>query len=167
MKNPHVQNSGRMARYLLVAIGLLVALVSATALAKSRWRTTEIKASADAGGGGPARSELSGPEAVTQPAPQVVVSEQKQAELVRLTTKGFEPAEITRPTGKFLLGVTNRTGLPELSLRLTHESRRRVDGKELGREVGWRRVLDLPPGRYALREASHPDWICRITINAR
>ena len=100
-------------------------------------------------------------------APSAQGGERTEMELVKLTAKGFEPAEITRPAGKFLLGVTNRTGLPELSLRLIHESRRSVDGKRLGREISWRRVLDLPPGRYALREASHPDWVCRITINAR
>jgi hypothetical protein len=65
------------------------------------------------------------------------VGQQPEAELVKLTTKGFEPAEITRPAGKFLLGVTNRTGLAALSLRLSHESRRQVDGKRLGREMGW------------------------------
>lgn len=25
-------------------------------------------------------------------------------------------------------------------------------------------VLNLPPGKYVLKERNHPDWVCRITI---
>jgi len=141
---------------------ICLGLIAVTAFAKHRLRVAGLTASAESTVARPG-----GPVASTVPAPRVSVSEEGQAELVKLTTKGFEPAEITRPAGKFLLGVTNRTGLAALSLRLTHESRRQVDGKQLGREMGWHRVLDLPAGHYRLSEASHPDWVCRITITAR
>jgi hypothetical protein len=30
-----------------------------------------------------------------------------------------------------------------------------------------RQILDLPPGQYVLKEASHPEWICRILLSAK
>jgi hypothetical protein len=30
----------------------------------------------------------------------------------------------------------------------------------------WRQLVTLPPGSYALTEADHPGWVCRITITA-
>ena len=94
-------------------------------------------------------------------------SERVEVELVTLLPTGFEPAEITRPKGRFLFGVNNRTGLTDLSLMLVHESGRSVGGKRLSKVKTWRQVLDLQPGRYALREANHRDWVCRITITER
>jgi hypothetical protein len=153
-----MRKQSKTSRKLLVMIVLLIALASATAIATNRWWTQQANASSNV--------SIPGPVASAPPAPQISAGGRAEAELVKLTSKGFEPAEITRPAGKFLLGVTNRTGLPELSLRLIHESRRSVDGKRLGHEMGWHRVLDLPAGNYVLREASHPDWVCRVTITA-
>jgi hypothetical protein len=144
-------------RHLFVLTIVLVAVASASVIAKSRWWPQPKNASVAQLTVGPPPSTTVGLQS----------GERGEAELLRLTTKGFEPAEITRPAGKFLLGVTNRTGLPELSLLLINENLRSVGGKRLGREMSWRRVLDLPPGQYALGEASHPDWVCRITITAR
>jgi hypothetical protein len=36
-----------------------------------------------------------------------------QAELITTTPAGFEPTEITRPHGRFLLAIDNRSGLEE------------------------------------------------------
>jgi len=41
-----------------------------------------------------------------------------QAELVTILPTGFEPGQITRPRGRFLLLVQNRSGLQEVQLRL-------------------------------------------------
>jgi len=90
-----------------------------------------------------------------------------EVELIDLQPTGFEPHEITRPAGRFLLGVNNRTGLTDLSLMLVHESGRAVVGKRLSKLKTWRQVLELQPGRYELREANHRDWLCRITITER
>ena len=88
-------------------------------------------------------------------------------ERIRVTSNGFEPAEIRRPKGPFFLLFNHNNHLPEVKLRLKRE-----DGGKL-REVGLKRngrkgrhaeFLDLPHGRYILTEASHPEWICRITI---
>ena len=86
-------------------------------------------------------------------------------EVLTLTPNGFEPGEISRPRGPFILRVANRTGLAELDLRLSREA----GGAE--RPIRVRRSrpdrneeLDLEPGRYVLSEAGRPDWACRITI---
>ena len=90
-----------------------------------------------------------------------------EVELIDLRPSGFEPHEITRPTGRFLLGVNNRSGLTDLSLVLANESGRLEGSKRLSRMKTWREALDLQPGRYVLREATHSDWLCRITITER
>ena len=87
--------------------------------------------------------------------------------MIDLRPSGFEPRDVTRPAGRFLLGVNNRTGLADLSFVLVHESGRSVGGKRLNKLKTWRQVLDLHPGRYVLREANHRDWLCRITITER
>jgi hypothetical protein len=99
--------------------------------------------------------------------PQAPSSSPAEVELIDLRPSGFEPREITRPAGRFLLGVNNRTGLTDLSLVLANESGRSEGSKRLSRMKTWREVLDLQPGRYVLREATHSDWLCRITITER
>jgi hypothetical protein len=87
-----------------------------------------------------------------------------EVELITLTPTGFEPDEITRPTGKFLFGVNNRSRLSDLTFRLLHESGASHGEKRMVREKVWRKVVDLPPGRYLLSVADHPEWRCPITI---
>ena len=99
--------------------------------------------------------------------PQARSSSPAEVELIDLRPSGFEPHEITRPAGRFLLGVNNRTGLTDLSLVLANESGRSASSKRLSKVKTWREVLDLHPGRYELREATHRDWLCRITITER
>ncbi|MDX6501078.1 MAG: hypothetical protein QOG23_4338 [Blastocatellia bacterium] len=105
--------------------------------------------------------------ALTPNGSQARSNESAEVEQIDLRLSGFEPSEITRPSGRFLLGVNNRTGLTELSLTLVHESGRSAVSKRLSRVKTWREVLDLHPGRYVLREATHRDWLCRITITER
>lgn len=90
-----------------------------------------------------------------------------EAESITLRPTGFDPKEITRRRGPFLLAASNRSGLEEVVLSLT-----RIDGntvKELRvsrKQRAWQEVINLSPGQYILSEASHPDWICHITITA-
>jgi hypothetical protein len=139
----------------LLFFGLTVVVAGSASVVAGRWWPSHTKVP-------------SSPPSVSTEMQQTRSSNQSsvsgEVEMIKLTAKGFEPAEITRPRGKFLLAVTNRTNLPDLSLRLVHENRRSLDTKRLVRDMNWRRVLDLPPGHYSLREASHPDWLCRITI---
>src|SRR5262245_44960465 len=41
-----------------------------------------------------------------------------QVELITLTPNGYTPSQISRPKGKFLLVVDDRSGLPETSQKL-------------------------------------------------
>jgi hypothetical protein len=91
-----------------------------------------------------------------------------EVELVTLEPHGFEPAETTRPQGRFVLGIDNRSGLEDIQLRLE-----RVDGGRVPvlnarkRRLSWREEVDLPPGRYVIREANQREWNCLITITSR
>lgn len=142
---------------------LVVGLLSASLVivsARARNRTLVIRKAND----------------VTSPGPQTLHSiasaqrpralAQIEAEIVTIKPHGFEPAEITRPQGRFLLMVDNRSGLEAVSLRLTREGGPRVREMRVPREEpDWSEVVDLEPGRYLLTEANHSRWVCVITIS--
>jgi hypothetical protein len=88
------------------------------------------------------------------------------AEHITLRSTGFEPSEITRPAGRFLLAVDNVTGMGEMSFRLLHHSGARLRDFPANGRFRLRQVVELPPGQYALVEVNHPNWACRITITA-
>lgn len=88
-----------------------------------------------------------------------------EAELLVLRTDGFKPNEITRGPGPFLLALQNHSSEEELSLVLNHEngaSMRQV--RMAKRQSKLKEILELPPGRYLLTEANHPEWTCTIVI---
>jgi hypothetical protein len=88
--------------------------------------------------------------------------------LVTLRPSGFAPKLITRPQGRFLLTVDNRSGLNEMFLRLDSLTFNRVIDRHVSRErLNLRQVVDLTPGQYLLTEANHPNWICAIAITPR
>jgi len=88
-----------------------------------------------------------------------------QAELVTITPTGFEPAEITRPQGRFLFAIDNRSGLDEVDLYLERETSGRVNVSLSRRgKLAWREAIDLLPGTYLLRAGNDESWRCRITI---
>lgn len=88
-----------------------------------------------------------------------------EGEVITLTTNGFEPAEITRPRGRFILMVDNRSGVGDIDLQLNRQTGARLHTVHVPREQqDWNDVLDLEPGSYVLTEAEHPKWNCRITI---
>ena len=90
------------------------------------------------------------------------------AEHVTLRATGFEPAEFTRPPGKFLLAIDNQTQMNEVGFRLIAENGSTVHDLPPKRDrYRLRQIVDLAPGRYALRVIDHPEWVCRITITAQ
>ena len=91
-----------------------------------------------------------------------------EAEIVTATPTGFEPNEISRPQGRFLLAVDNRSGLGDLDLYLERQTGGRVN-VALNRKgkPAWRQVLDLPPGQYILRAANDESWQCNLTLTPR
>jgi hypothetical protein len=93
---------------------------------------------------------------------------QLEAELVTATPIGFEPGEITRPQGRFLLAIDNRSGLDQLDLYVERETGSRVNSALSRRgKLKWREILDLPAGHYILRAANDQSWRCDINLTPR
>lgn len=95
-----------------------------------------------------------------------------QVQAVRITIRptGFEPNEITYPARPFLLAIDNQSGLDQISLQLEQVVAvgppQSVHNTVLSlRKSRKREITNLPPGQYVLKEANHPTWLCRITIN--
>ena len=88
-----------------------------------------------------------------------------QAELITITPTGFEPAEITRPQGRFLFAIDNRSGMDEVELYLERETGGRVS-VPLSRKgrLAWREAIDLPQGTYLLRATNDESWRSRIML---
>jgi hypothetical protein len=132
----------------LVVIGSIVSVLLITAYAEY---------------GTPVRSHITPDATVMQDN-----RERREIELITIEPHGFEPAEITRPQGRFVLGLDNRSGLEDIHLRLE-----RADGSRVPvlnsrkRRLSWREEIDLPPGRYVIRETNQREWNCVITITSR
>ncbi len=93
---------------------------------------------------------------------------QIEVEVITVRPSGFEPREITRRAGVFILAITNQTGATELALHLDRVQGNRVQEVRLPKgKVRWNKIFDLPSGDYVLSEQNHPDWICRIKLTAR
>lgn len=90
-----------------------------------------------------------------------------ESEIITTTARGFEPAQITRPEGKFILMIDNPTAT-ELDFRLSRDNGQPLhEIRSTREEPDWNEILDLRPGRYVLTERSHPQWTCSVTITAR
>jgi hypothetical protein len=90
-----------------------------------------------------------------------------ETEILTITSTGFEPSEITRPAGPFILAIHNQSGEAGPALRID-----RLRGNKLieVRMARWRRAvhqqLNPPAGEYLLSIIDHPDRNCRITITS-
>jgi hypothetical protein len=90
---------------------------------------------------------------------------QLEVELVTLRPAGFEPAEITRPKGPFVLFIDDRSGTESSSLVLKRMNNERLRAIILGRKKSdWHDVLDFAPGTYLLQDAANSELRCQITI---
>lgn len=102
--------------------------------------------------------------------PRVRQRESKEAlpsEVVTLTRRGFEPAEITRPHGKFFLVVENRSDVRGITLRLDPEHGNRTrEYTQPEDELDWTEEVHLTPGTYTLSVSGHSNWVCRINVTA-
>ena len=135
---------------------VLLSTVAVTVLANVALRSTSTSSAAMTTSA-PEMAEVSR----ARPAPAVAgtTPQRLEVEIVTLKAGGFEPAELRRPQGRFILGVDNRTGLDEVELRLESENGARLPA--LGarrRKLSWRDSVHPPPGRYVISEASHPEW---------
>ena len=99
---------------------------------------------------------------------EIPQQDRREVEQITLQLNGFNPGQITRPEGRFILSVHNRSGLDNIKLQFGQENGSRVPALESRkRRLSWADEVDLPPGRYVLSEVSHPRWRCLITITAR
>lgn len=95
-------------------------------------------------------------------------SERIEAERITLRQSGFEPREISRPHGRFLLAFDDRSGLEDVTLSLSRQTGERMREVRFDKnKERWRETLNLAPGRYQLSVTNHPEWVCSLTITAR
>jgi hypothetical protein len=92
-----------------------------------------------------------------------------QVELITLTPNGYVPTQISRPKGKFLLVVDDRSGLPETSQKLERvidpgNVEKLKEAKLKRTQTLWTEEQDLPPGEYLLTEVEHQSWKLKITV---
>ena len=92
-------------------------------------------------------------------------SEPDEIELITLRPAGFEPAEITRSKGPFVLFIDDRSGRDNSSLVLQRSNggQRRAIGLQRQKSE-WNDVVDLTPGTYVLQDANNSELRCQITI---
>ena len=88
-----------------------------------------------------------------------------EGELIALRPSGFEPKQINRPAGPFALVVSNESRLSNVTILLKGDVAGLLRNVLVLREKrNWSDVVDLPQGNYQLLEATHPGWVCNITI---
>lgn len=91
-----------------------------------------------------------------------------EVEVITIRSGGFEPDEIVRPHGRFMLAIKNQTGESELSLYLDRLAGNRFHEVRMPKgRIRWNPRLNLPQGDYVLREQNHPEWVCRIRLTSK
>lgn len=111
--------------------------------------------------------------AIPSPSAPPAAPSQSQAQLsdgivLTLRPQGFEPSAVTRPAGRMVLVINNRSGLRAVSLNLDQEAGARLRTVSMARARRlWGEAVELAPGNYVLTEASHPSWVCNLTVTKR
>jgi len=91
-----------------------------------------------------------------------------EAESITVRDQGFEPASLSRPPGRFLIAVDNRSHSANLELQILQVgSNARYSKQMRGKQLRWREVIELPVGEFILTETNHPAWRCQITISPK
>jgi hypothetical protein len=99
------------------------------------------------------------------PAQQGKKDQRLEVEVVNITPDGFEPQQIERPAGPFVLAVTNRSGVDSLTVQIETEQHSRFREKSLPLLTPyWREVINPPPGKYVITEPNHPEWTLTLVI---
>lgn len=106
--------------------------------------------------------------AALPPAQKDATQEALSVELITITPSGFEPVEMNPARGRFILAVDNRSGQPDVELKLPREAGEKLHQVRVPQEpADWSDVVDLHPGRYALSVVGRPEWTCAINVGAR
>lgn len=142
-------------------VRLLVVALAVTSLTASVWAWLAPAGKAEQ----PAAATKAESSQLTAPTLPSSEQERVEAETITLNSGGFEPAEIRRPAGRFLLAVNDLSGLDGITLRLEGEGGQALQEVSLSRRrQKWRKVVDLTAGAYALTVAGRPEWRCQIFI---
>jgi hypothetical protein len=146
-------NINHLSRFrLIIAATALLALVGSATVASVHWMR--------AASGKSARETAVVSQPVQQP-------NNLEAQRITLRPTGFEPAEVTRPAGRFLLAINDRSGQRDASfilLRQNGERLREVRMRDTPRKHEWREIVNLPPGRYLLADSANPERVCQILL---
>jgi hypothetical protein len=146
-------------RLLIVATTFLIVMsvMMVWANAKVGWlRSLPARAVAEPPAASPQRNQR----------PAIPAPDSMSVDTVTLTGLGFEPREITRPSGMFVLGIDNRLINEQFSFELVRENGHQ--GRQLKMkkgEIRLRKLLNLQAGSYTLTVADHPEWTCRIVLS--
>jgi hypothetical protein len=152
---PHIRLTSFSFRTL---IGVCIALIAGLTISARAWLTPAITTK-------PVAPKLKTESAAPGSTQSTSAQEHIDAEVITLRPNGFEPAEITRPTGRFLLLLENYSGIKDIKLQIAvNRGAKLHEIKFKERNLVGGQELDLHPGQYVLTEADHPKWICRITI---
>ena len=90
-----------------------------------------------------------------------------RVQILTLRPFGFEPNEIKRPKGKFLLAVNDQSQAGEdLTFVLTEERGAELKNVklDLSGKRKWNNLFDLSAGQYRLSVRNHPEWVCNFII---
>jgi hypothetical protein len=106
--------------------------------------------------------------ASSYPLPSTPKQTELEVELITVGPDGFEPTQIERPQGPFLLAIENRSSIEDISLSLELEQGGDpLSIPMLDFKLVWKQEMELEQGNYILTEANHTDpskWKCTIVI---
>jgi hypothetical protein len=82
---------------------------------------------------------------------------------IELSSNGFTPAEVQRGAGTFAIAVENTAISGEYTLQLkAHDGTVIKEVQVQQGSAAW--TVTLSAGEYTLTEITHPQWLCRITV---
>ena len=97
--------------------------------------------------------------------PQGKKDQKLEIEAVTITPEGFDPQQLERTAGPFILSVTNQSGVDALNVRIETEQHERFREKSLPLVTPyWRERIDPPRGKYVITEENHPEWTLTLII---
>ncbi len=99
-------------------------------------------------------------------APRAAQADSKfTVERITIFPYGFEPEEMTVHPVPFLLTIDDRAGTDDFAFQLVSEQNQPVLETAIpSGSSSTHRQLTLAPGKYLLKETSHPGWVCTITV---
>ena len=139
----------------LVALFVVVGVAAGTGLWRSRAANRALTSAA---------STLAASALHAMPQTQLPL----EVEVITVRPTGFEPTQIVRPPGPYILLIENRSGVDTINLRMTLAGVPpappvTVFQVQLPRgQLDWTTLMVGNAGQYTLAEDSHPSWNCTV-----